>query len=195
MDTPGYTKTGKPLGDHKIGYARPPQDSKWKKGQTGNPSGKKKARKDFGAALNDLLDKKVPVRIDGKIVQMTGREAMMHNLFLKAMTGNLRDMVAFTKFIEATTPAALDPEPPPRTRVVFHFQDVRDGQPTMTRSEWMEDMARQQQAREERGLPPVRNVADLAQYYCSLASPEEIDAELEEKDRAEDAATGSESDS
>lgn len=194
MGTPSKTKTGKPLGDHEIGYGRPPKKSQFKKGQSGNPRGRKKVRKDFGAVLNELMDKKVPVRIDGKIVQMSGRDAMVHNLFSKAMTGNLRDMVAFTKFMEATAPAALDPDPPPRNRIVYHFQDVRDGQPTMTRSEWLEEMKRQEQARQERGLPPIRNVADLAEYCCSLSTDEEMDAELEEKDPARDAATQSESD-
>lgn len=195
MNTHSKTKTGKPLGDHEVGYGRPPKATQFKKGHSGNPRGKKKARKDFGAVLNDLLDKKVPVRVDGRIVQMTGRDAMIHNLFSKAMTGSLRDMVTLTKIIEATAPAALDPEPKPASRVVFQFQDIRDGEPTMTRTEWLEEMARQEQARQERGAPPVRKVADLAEYYCSLSAAEEMDKELEDKERATDTATGSKPDS
>lgn len=162
------TKTGKPLGHHEVGYGRPPKATQFRKGQSGNPKGRKKKKQDASAIFRDLLDKKVSVRIDGETVVMTRREAMVHNLFSKAMGGSVRDLVAFKKYVDDIAPAALDPESKPVSRVVFNFMDVRDGQPTLTRTEWLAEMARIEKARTERGVPPVANLAELAK--CAFDS-------------------------
>jgi hypothetical protein len=73
-----------------IGYKRPPQHTRFKKGQSGNPSGKKKSklmRSDY-----DKLDlsETITVSSQGKRVTMTMRKALHQKLFAMALKENLR---------------------------------------------------------------------------------------------------------
>ena len=59
--------------DYDIGYGKPPEDTRFKKGQSGNPRGRpKKQPKDVAAHMTDLLDEKRTVQMNGKAVTMTG---------------------------------------------------------------------------------------------------------------------------
>ena len=81
--------------DYDIGYGKPPEDTRFKKGQSGNPRGRpKKQPKDVAAHMADLLDEKQTVRMNGKAVTMTGNELIARRLMEKAMKG---DAKAFEK--------------------------------------------------------------------------------------------------
>jgi Family of unknown function (DUF5681) len=81
--------------DYDIGYGKPPEYTRFKKGQSGNPRGRpKKQPKDVAAHMADLLDEKQTVRMNGKTVVMTGDELMARRLMEKAMKG---DAKAFEK--------------------------------------------------------------------------------------------------
>jgi hypothetical protein len=73
-----------------IGYKRPPQHTRFKKGQSGNPSGKKKAKPTRSEP--DKLDLSEPITVSsqGKRVTMTMRKALHQKLFAMAIGGNLR---------------------------------------------------------------------------------------------------------
>ena len=75
-------------GNYEVGYGKPPQDTRWKKGQSGNPSGRKKqiaARPPSVAEmLEDMLNETVRVQVGGRIKRMTRLEAMLRNQVNKA---------------------------------------------------------------------------------------------------------------
>jgi Family of unknown function (DUF5681) len=64
--------------DYKVGPGRPPLSTRFKKGQSGNPGGRRK--KQLPALLADALDEKVYVTIDGERREITKREAIVHQL-------------------------------------------------------------------------------------------------------------------
>ena len=80
------------------GYKNPPQHSQWKKGQSGNPSGKPKKAASIEAKLKKLAAKEIVVYENGTAVSMSQDEAMLVAVFMKAMKG---DMTA-VKFITET---------------------------------------------------------------------------------------------
>jgi len=81
--------------DYDIGYGKPPEATRFKKGQSGNPRGRpKKQPKDVAAHMADLLDEKQTVRMNGKAVTMTGNELIARRLMEKALKG---DPKAFDK--------------------------------------------------------------------------------------------------
>jgi len=52
-----------PETDDEVGYKKPPKNSQFKKGQSGNPGGRPRREKNNSARIlfNDALDEKVPI--------------------------------------------------------------------------------------------------------------------------------------
>lgn len=73
-----------------IGYKRPPQHTRFKKGQSGNPSGKKKSKPTRSEYDKLDLSETITVSSQGKRVTMTMRKALYQKLFAMALGGNLR---------------------------------------------------------------------------------------------------------
>jgi Family of unknown function (DUF5681) len=78
--------------DHEVGYKRPPVANRFKKGQSGNPSGRpKKTTQDFdpGRVLQSIDNEEIVVKIDGKNKRMRKGEINFRQLFTRAIKGNL----------------------------------------------------------------------------------------------------------
>jgi hypothetical protein len=76
----------------RVGYKNPPEHSRFKKGQSGNPSGRRKsdAKPPPQDVREIVLSQPVPVAIDGKRVKVTARHALYQKLLAMAFEGNLR---------------------------------------------------------------------------------------------------------
>ena len=104
--------------DYKVGPGKPPLNTRFRKGQSGNPGGRRK--KQLPALLADALNETVFVTIDGERREITKREAIVHQLVNKSTTADLRatkmlfDMMKDAE--QKTGVAAAPPEPPPFTR-------------------------------------------------------------------------------
>ncbi len=82
-----------------VGYKRPPQHSRFKKGQSGNPSGKPRRTKS-GAAVDEreaVLGRMVTTRINGKVVRITARRALYEKAADMAFKGDLRALALLLK--------------------------------------------------------------------------------------------------
>jgi hypothetical protein len=75
--------------DYKVGKGRPPKHTRFKKGQSGNPSGRKKLP-DVVEAAARVLEKKVSVTEDGVRKKMPAIDAVLIKQLAKAMTGDIR---------------------------------------------------------------------------------------------------------
>ena len=79
----------KPGGDYDIGYSKPPRETQFKKGQSGNPSGRPKGTKNVASVLARELRTKVIITESGKRKSVTKLEAAMKQLVNKAIQGDL----------------------------------------------------------------------------------------------------------
>jgi hypothetical protein len=82
MTTPpdGYT----------VGYGRPPLQTRWKKGQSGNPNRKPSRKASAIEVIDKLLLSPVKLTINGEIETVTTLEAIVSQLQLKEMSGDAR---------------------------------------------------------------------------------------------------------
>lgn len=77
-------------GTYDVGYGKPPTHTRWSKGMSGNPSGKRKRPKSAVECLGDALSRKVRVRVGGKMVWRSLRELSFDQLAAKMASGDLQ---------------------------------------------------------------------------------------------------------
>ena len=82
------TKKPKKTGGYDVGYGKPPEHTKWKKGQSGNPSGKKKKEADLLDTIKKIASEELIVHKHGVPHSMSYLEAAVYALFAKAQSGH-----------------------------------------------------------------------------------------------------------
>ncbi|MCB9848492.1 MAG: hypothetical protein H6814_08775 [Phycisphaeraceae bacterium] len=85
--------------DYEVGYGKPPEHSRWKKGQSGNPKGRPKKIKDFEKLLDIELSRTLQITEGGRQVSLTKRELILKTLVNDALKGDLRAMKMILPFI------------------------------------------------------------------------------------------------
>ncbi|HEY3778171.1 MAG TPA: DUF5681 domain-containing protein [Rhizomicrobium sp.] len=73
-----------------VGYKQTPKDTRWKKGQSGNPKGRPPGYRNLAAALTAILHEDVNVDVDGEERRMTRLEAVTRKLVDEAAAGDPR---------------------------------------------------------------------------------------------------------
>src|SRR5436190_19727930 len=102
-------------GDSEAGYKRPPQRSRFKAGRSGNPKGRPKGGRNLKTDLTALMKKRIPIRQDGELRQVSGQEAILLSLFEKAVRGDLK---ASAQIITMLMKIDNRDPPPPEPAVV-----------------------------------------------------------------------------
>ena len=73
-----------------VGYGRPPRAHQFKPGQSGNPKGRPKGRKNEATMLDELLFQRIPVRQGGRELRMTVIEAIFRRIAEDSLKGNIK---------------------------------------------------------------------------------------------------------
>jgi hypothetical protein len=76
--------------DYEVGYGKPPKQTRFAKGQSGNPRGRPKGAKNVANILAKTSRELVTVTKGGRIVKMCRLEAGLEQLANKAASGDLR---------------------------------------------------------------------------------------------------------
>jgi hypothetical protein len=98
--------------DNGAGYKRPPQTSRFKAGRSGNPKGRPKGGRNLKTDLTALMKKRIPIRQDGEMRQVSGQEAILLSLFEKAVRGDLKastQIITMLMKIDNRDPAPPEP--------------------------------------------------------------------------------------
>lgn len=88
-DQRSHSKEGQNL-DYEVGYKKPPKKHQYKPGQTGNPKGRPKGAKNTKTIVDELLSKKLEIKMDGKTKKISAREAALLAVLQKALKGDSR---------------------------------------------------------------------------------------------------------
>ena len=74
--------------DDEVGYCRPPVATRFKKGQSGNPSGKRKPRPTLSQRLDRILAEKVQVTEGGEAKRMDKEEVFLRQMVTRGIAGD-----------------------------------------------------------------------------------------------------------
>jgi hypothetical protein len=76
--------------NYTVGYRRPPKQHRFKKGQSGNPSGRPNGVRSFKSDLSDELAELVSIKDGNKTIEVTRQRAVIKALVSAALDGDLR---------------------------------------------------------------------------------------------------------
>ena len=76
--------------EYEVGYKKPPQRSRFKKGESGNPNGRPRGSKNLATLFEKELRQRVVVNENGRRRSITKQEAMVKHLVNKAVSGDRR---------------------------------------------------------------------------------------------------------
>ena len=94
-----------PRYDYEIGKGRPPKSTQFKPGQSGNPKGRPKGKRNFATELEEILTAPVPISENGRRRKVTSRMAALMKLRKKALEGDGR---ALDRYLELALAHAAD---------------------------------------------------------------------------------------
>ena len=81
--------------EDKVGYGKPPARTRFKKGQSGNPSGKRKGAGNVRSQLEKFFGTPIAATDSGRRRRLYPDEFMMKKLFNEAAKGNVQAMKLF----------------------------------------------------------------------------------------------------
>ena len=109
---------------YRVGYGKPPQHSQFPKGQSGNPRGRPKGRKNLRNWFIDFMQEEVSFTSpDGKKRKMSTQEALLRGRHTRAINGDSRAFDHILRFMELC--GMLD-QPPDRMALYDHYLKYTD---------------------------------------------------------------------
>jgi len=76
--------------DYRVGYKKPPRQTQFKPGQSGNPQGRPKGHTSPWEIISKLARRPVPIKIEGNARKIPIIEAIVWGLMSNAMNGNVK---------------------------------------------------------------------------------------------------------
>lgn len=76
--------------DYDVGYGKPPKHTRFRKGQSGNPKGRRKGSRALKTDLDEALKATLTITVGGKKRRGTTQALTMYALAIKSATGDLR---------------------------------------------------------------------------------------------------------
>jgi hypothetical protein len=94
-----------------VGYGRPPVETRFKKGVSGNPRGRPKGARNFASIVAATLGERVVVNENGRRKRITKLEAAFKQLVNRAAGGEARSIQMLIALVQAgeVRPAQADP--------------------------------------------------------------------------------------
>jgi hypothetical protein len=95
-------KAGEAKPAYDVGYKRPPMHTRFKPGQSGNPTGRNKGSKNLKTLFNKILSEEVSLREGQGVRKVTKAEALLRGLIVGALKGESRSLGTLFRLAEHT---------------------------------------------------------------------------------------------
>ncbi len=101
-ETDDETSLQQPLAPVRVGYCSPPVHTRFKPGQSGNPSGRAKGSQNLKTIFNKVLDEKVSLREGSEVKKVSKAEALVRGMVVGALKGDQRNLLMLLRVAEQT---------------------------------------------------------------------------------------------
>src|SRR5580704_13299997 len=94
-----------------VGHGKPPKNTQFKKGTSGNPLGRPKKKQNAKQRFHEVFARKILATVDGKRQYIDGMEALFLHLRAKASVGDLKAIglyFDFCKLFGASDPSEVN---------------------------------------------------------------------------------------
>lgn len=91
-------------GDYAVGYGRPPANTRFKPGESGNPRGRPKGSKGLKALVRTMMTAPMSVRTSAGVIKMDRVEALLLKIFELALKGDSRAQSQLLTLYAAAVP-------------------------------------------------------------------------------------------
>ena len=88
--------------EYKVGFKRPPVHSRFKPGQSGNPTGRPKGSQNLQTLFTKILAEEVSLREGANVRKVTKAEAVLRGLVIGALKGDQRSLGTLFRLAEQT---------------------------------------------------------------------------------------------
>jgi|HubBroStandDraft_5_1064220.scaffolds.fasta_scaffold297778_1 hypothetical protein len=136
---------------YEVGYGKPPKDSQFKAGQSGNPKGRKKNSRNLKTDLTTILQKRISVREGDRKFRVSGQEGVLMSLMAKSLKGDTKAINTLINLavrifgLEGPLPNAAERLTPQEQLMIAEFDDrlrnLLQGDEPQTDSEKSEEPA------------------------------------------------------
>lgn len=76
--------------NYEVGYKKPPRDTQFRKGQSGNPKGRPKGTRNFKTDVQAILKKPIRLNKNGRTESVSTQEGMLLRMIDSALKGDAR---------------------------------------------------------------------------------------------------------
>ena len=94
---------------YEVGYCKPPKDTRFKAGQSGNPKGRPRGARNLRTAVREALQEKVEVREGGRMRKISKMDAIIQVTINKGLKGDPKGLAAIVQLARMT--GLMDEEP------------------------------------------------------------------------------------
>jgi hypothetical protein len=86
--------------DYDVGYGKPPENTRFQKGVSGNPKGRPKKAPDFDAALLRQAKSLITINENGRQIRVSKHDVAIRQLMRKAMTGDMNALKTYIGYYQ-----------------------------------------------------------------------------------------------
>jgi Family of unknown function (DUF5681) len=114
--------------DYKVGYGKPPKDSQFQKGQSGNPKGRSKNVRNLKTDLIKLLGQRISVREGDRKFKVSAQEGVLMALMSKSLKGDTKAITTLVNLLvrifglEEEFPGAADRLSPQEQQIIDEME-------------------------------------------------------------------------
>ena len=98
---------------YEVGYRKPPKQTRFKPGQSGNPRGRPKQRRHLRTLIEEALNETVTIREGNRTRTLPKREALVRTLVNGALMKDVKALQALLAIMRATGLISEEPEAAP----------------------------------------------------------------------------------
>ena len=96
----------------RVGYCNPPEDSRFKRGQSGNPKGRPKGTVNLATVLERTLRERVVINENGQRKTVTKLEAALKQLTNKAASGEMKALQLLAALVRSAEERSVQTDVP-----------------------------------------------------------------------------------